>query len=367
MELIIDQVKQSNAQGRKNLERMLPAAAIQSMEHWIEPDSMESPVVVDTLLSLDEHLVAAQADQLSEKPCIINLQRLNDIRFVNKFLESANRNLPLGGYLVGSVLTSERRKEQLMAKYSRPISKIVYPFDYLIKRVWPKLPYLRRAYFALTQGRNRVLSEMETYGRLYACGFRLLDSVEADGKLYFIAEKTGEPDYNMEATYGPFIKLRRVGKNGKIVKVYKMRTMYPYSEYVQQFIYERNGAGGIGTGSKFNNDPRITTVGKFMRKYWIDELPMIYNLLRGDLKIFGVRPISKHYFSLYPADFQEYRKNFKPGLVPPVYVEIPKTLDDTVDIERRYLQRYERQPLLTDVRYLTKAFYNIFIKRVRSC
>ena len=202
---------------------------------------------------------------------------------------------------------------------------------------------------------------------MYSCGFRLLNSFEFEGKLYFAAEKVGEPEYNLEATYGPFIKLRRVGKNGKVVKVYKMRTMSPYSEYVQEFIYERNGAGGIGTGSKFNNDPRITTLGKFMRKYWIDELPMLYNLVRGDLKIFGVRPISKHYFSLYPADFQEYRKNFKPGLVPPVYVEIPKSLEDTVAIERRYLEAYQRQPILTDIKYLTKALYNIFIKRVRSC
>jgi lipopolysaccharide/colanic/teichoic acid biosynthesis glycosyltransferase len=104
-----------------------------------------------------------------------------------------------------------------------------------------------------------------------------------------------------------------------------------------------------------------------MRKYWIDELPMLYNLLRGDLKLFGVRPISKHYFSLYPTEFQEFRKNFKPGLVPPVYVEIPKTLQDTVEIERRYLKAYEHRPFLTDIQYLFKAFYNIFIKRVRSC
>ncbi len=93
---------------------------------------------------------------------------------------------------------------------------------------------------------------------------------------------------------------------------------------------------------------------------------MLYNLIRGDLKIFGVRPISQHYMSLYPKEFQEFRKKFKPGLIPPVYVEIPKTIDDVVEIERRYLQAYDRNPLGTDIRYLTRFIYNVVLKRVRS-
>ena len=294
---------------------------------------------------------------------IINLRRLNDIRYINKFLESVNRNLRPGGYFAGCVETALSRKERLMARYPRPLNKVIYAFDYLIKRVWPKLPWLRTAYFALTKGRNRVISEMESYGRLYSCGFRLTDSTESGGMLYFLAEKTGDPVYNMEATYGPIIKLRRVGKNGKMFKVFKFRTMSPYSEYIQQFIYERNGYDG---GDNFRDDTRITTLGKFMRKSWLDELPMLWNLLRGDLKLFGVRPVSAHYLSLFPEVFQEYRKKFKPGLIPPVYVEIPQTFDEIWQIEQRYLEAYEKEPLRTDLRYMGRAFYNIFIKRVRS-
>jgi len=362
MAIVIDQKDNLNTLSLNLIGKKLPAEVLGFLEKNIAPELLEEAVLLDTVFALNSSVVGG--DNVG---FIMNIHRLNDVRYINKFLESANKHLPVGGSLVGCVEISLRRKERLLAKYPAPLNKIFYTFDFMMKRVWPKLPYLRRSYFALTKGRGRVISEMETYGRLYSCGFRLLDSFEFDGKLYFAAEKTGEPDFNQEATYGPFIKLRRVGKTGKIVKVYKMRTMSPYSEYVQEFIYERNGAGGIGTGSKFNNDPRITTLGKFMRKYWIDELPMLYNLVRGDLKIFGVRPISKHYFSLYPADFQEFRKNFKPGLVPPVYVEIPKSLEDTVAIERRYLEAYQRSPLLTDIKYLTKALYNIFIKRVRSC
>jgi lipopolysaccharide/colanic/teichoic acid biosynthesis glycosyltransferase len=139
--------------------------------------------------------------------------------------------------------------------------------------------------------------------------------------------------------------------------------MYPFSEYIQALVYEFNG---LQPGGKIKEDPRVNSVGRFMRKYWVDELPMLWNWLKGDMKLIGVRPLSRHYMSLYPVEFQEYRKQFKPGLIPPVYVEIPETLEDVVAIEGRYLQAYERNPLLTDIRYFFRAFYNIAIKKVRS-
>ena len=295
--------------------------------------------------------------------CLINLARINDFRHINKFFESVNENIEQGGYFVGSVEPSHLREKRISAGIPALFKKPFLFSDFLLHRVWPKLPYLKRLYFFITKGRNRVLSEMETYGRLYSCGFKLVTSKEMDGMIHFIAQKVKSPDYNRDATYGPLIKLRRVGKGGKLLKVYKLRTMSPYSEYVQQLIYEMNG---VGDGAKFKDDPRVTAVGKFMRKYWIDELPMLFNLLRGDLKVFGVRPISPHYFSLYPQDFQEYRRKFKPGLIPPVYVEIPKTVEDTVDIERRYLQAYEKNPILTDIRYTYRAITNILFRKTRS-
>jgi len=296
---------------------------------------------------------------------IINLARINDIRHINKFFESVNESLEPGGYFAGTVEPTHLREKRKLPGIPAPFKKTYLFFDYLLNRVWPKLPWFRRFYFFLTRGRNRVVSEMETYGRLYSCGFRLVHFREMDGMLQFIARKVKAPEYNKQATYGPIIKLRRVGKNGKLVNVYKLRTMSPYSEYVQQLIYEWNGVGN-GNGAKFTDDPRITAVGRFMRRYWLDELPMLYNLARGDLKLFGVRPISPHYFSLYPQEFQEFRKKFKPGLIPPVYVEIPKTVEDAVDIERRYLEAYEKSPFRTDLQYTFKALYNIFFKRTRS-
>ena len=297
------------------------------------------------------------------KELIINLKRINDIRRINKFFEAVNEQLPLGGYYLGCVEPSVMRYRRLEKKFIKPFNYLYIIMDYLIKRVWPKLPYFKRLYFLLTNGRNRVLSEMETYGRLVSCGFQLRGSMVDDNKLFFLVQKEKTPEFNMEASYGPLIRLRRIGKKGKSIRVYKFRTMYPYSEYIQDLVYEMYG---LQEGGKLHSDPRVNRLGAFLRKYWLDELPMLFNLLRGDLKVFGVRPLSPHYLSLYPPEVQAFRKKFKPGLIPPFYVDLPKTLDEIVDSEVKYLKAYERSPLQTDVKYMFLAFRNIFLRGARS-
>jgi lipopolysaccharide/colanic/teichoic acid biosynthesis glycosyltransferase len=93
---------------------------------------------------------------------------------------------------------------------------------------------------------------------------------------------------------------------------------------------------------------------------------MLINLLRGDLKVVGVRPLSQHYFNLYSRELQEKRIKYKPGLVPPFYADLPKTLQEIMDSEMKYLEQYEQHPIITDIKYFFKAFYNIIFKRARS-
>ena len=108
----------------------------------------------------------------------------------------------------------------------------------------------------------------------------------------------------MAPSYGPIFKMRRVGFNKKTIFVYKFRTMSPYSEYLQKHIADENKFSKTG---KIKDDYRITFYGKFFRKYWIDEFPMVINLLKGQLKIVGVRPLSEHYFDKYPKYLQDLR------------------------------------------------------------
>ena len=171
------------------------------------------------------------------------------------------------------------------------------------------------------------------------------------------------PIYDANPSYGPLFAMNRIGKDGKLIKVFKFRTMYPYAEYLQEYIYEQNH---LAEGGKFAHDFRITAWGWLLRKFWLDELPMIINLFKGDIKIVGVRPLSKHYFSLYTQELQEKRKYCKPGLLPPFYVDLPKTLEEIIDSELRYLNAYEKHPFKTDVKYFARVCYTILLKKARS-
>lgn len=294
---------------------------------------------------------------------IINLKRINDILDLNSFLSAINTKLACGGHYIGCVETSEMRTRRILSKYIKPFAYLYLVGDFLFKRVFPKLPVLSKIYFALTAGRNRVMTEVEVLGRLYYCGFKVVKKRKIDKYLVFVVQKVEQKEEVFEKRYGPTLKLRRIGYKGKLINVYKMRTMHAYSEYLQQYIYEKNK---LAEGGKIHNDFRVTFFGKFMRKFWLDELPMIYNLLKGQVKLVGVRPLSEHFLSLYPEDVKELRIQAKPGLIPPFYADLPKTLEEVAASEKRYIEAYKKAPLKTDMRYLSMALKNIFIDKARS-
>lgn len=294
---------------------------------------------------------------------IINLRRINDIRRINKFFEVVNAKLEDGGIFISSAETYTLRKKRILRKFPPVLNWMYYSMDFFVKRVMPKVCCLKKIYFFVTKGNNRVISKAETLGRLYSCGFELIEEKTINGQLFFITRKIKQPAFDYNPTYGPLISLKRYGKNGKIIKVYKMRTMHAYSEYLQDYVYKQNK---LQEGGKFKNDFRITTIGRVMRKLWIDELPMFINVLKGEMKIVGVRPLSTHYFNLYDEDLKERRLKYKPGLVPPFYYDLPKSLEEIMDSERRYLDAYDKHPLLTDWKYFWKAFHNIVFKHARS-
>ncbi|MBN3034751.1 MAG: sugar transferase [Bacteroidales bacterium] len=294
---------------------------------------------------------------------IINLYRINDIRRLNKFFEAVNSKLPYQGLFIGNAETYSLRKERILRKYPPFINRIVYFFDYIFTRVFPKMPVLKKIYFFITLGKGRVLSRAETLGRLYSCGFEVVREEFIRGLLYFTVRKIKEPAFDYNPTYGPFVRLRRLGKNGRIIGVYKLRTMHAYSEYLQEYVYLKNS---LQEGGKFRDDFRVTAAGRILRKFWLDELPMLINLIKGDMKLVGVRPLSRHYLNLYPEEARKKRMRYKPGLIPPFYADMPKTLDDITASEMKYLEAYDKNPFLTDLSYFFRAVYNIIFRKARS-
>jgi Sugar transferases involved in lipopolysaccharide synthesis len=295
---------------------------------------------------------------------IINLHQVNDIRDINIFFSTINERLSYGGMFVGCFEALQQRKKRILGGKNKLLRKITYSRDFIIFRVLPKLNLTRELYFWITEGKGRALSKAEVFGRVYFSGFEIANEIQIGGLSYFIAKKAKEPLRIESAHYSFLLALERIGKNNELFKVYKIRTMYPYSAYLQGYLYQKNN---LEEGGKFQCDFRITTLGRFLRRYWLDEVPMLANLLKGNMKLVGVRPLSKQYFSLYSEELQQQRIHHKPGLLPPFYADMPKSLEEIQASEKKYLDACEKQGLFfTDLHYLATILCNIVYRKARS-
>ena len=113
---------------------------------------------------------------------------------------------------------------------------------------------------------------------------------------------------------GPAIfKQVRIGKNGKPFTMYKFRSMVKNAEDARSALMENNHHGASAVTFKLSNDPRITPIGRFIRKYSIDELPQLWNVLIGDMSLVGPRPALPQEVAQY-SDSERRRLTVKPGI-----------------------------------------------------
>jgi len=264
---------------------------------------------------------------------------------------------------MGKAHTFGTNRDWFASRFTPPLNTVFYVLSFFWHRVSPKLPWVKNIYFAVTKGRNRLVSRAGILGRLSFYGFEIVAEEDVKNRFFFIARKISAPSLDENPSYGPLVKLERHGFGGRPLTVYKFRTMYSYSEYLQKYIYTYNQ---LEKGGKFKNDFRVTGWGQFMRRTWLDELPMLYNWLKGDLQLLGVRPLSAQYLSLYPPEMKELRKQVKPGLLPPFYADMPKTFEDICESEKNYFKQYLNSPIKTQWIYFWKAVYNIMIRGARS-
>ncbi|RKY91479.1 MAG: hypothetical protein DRQ13_11385, partial [Ignavibacteriae bacterium] len=157
----------------------------------------------------------------------INLHKINDIRRINEYFMEVNKRMCDGGIFTGNFEPIKYRHDRYRNKYPFILANTLYLFDFLWKRVAPKLPIIRKIYFLLTSGQDRALSLAEGLGRLYYCGFEIIDLKVINNLCYFVAKKIGPPSTDENPSFSPVIKMKRVGKEGKPVYVYKLRTMHP--------------------------------------------------------------------------------------------------------------------------------------------
>jgi len=299
----------------------------------------------------------------ASKELILNLHPVNDFRRINEYFIEVNRVLKNGAVFISCGQTLVERRREIKQKYIKIFSYPVLFFDFIFNRVFPKLDILKGIYFSITKGKNRPISRCEILGRLYYCGFQVIATEEINNRLYFIAVKEKEPCTNPNPSYGPLYKKRAVGKNGKIINVYKFRTMHPYSEYVHDYMVKNFGYNEIG---KPANDFRVTRWGKWMRRLWLDETPQLFNVLKGEMKLVGIRPISRTFLNEFPEDIRKLRARHKPGCIPAYVSLLKQSKDGFIEAETIYLLEKEKHPVWTDIKYFSKAIYNIATNKIRS-
>jgi hypothetical protein len=317
----------------------------------------------DTIIFSTETSSYVEEVDFNDVHAIINLRRLNFTQYPNKLFRAVNTLLPESGIYIGCVETYANRKATIYRKTGKYLGQIIWLADFLVNRVIPRFWFLENLYYYFTDGQFHCVSDTEILGRLIYCGFEVVDTIHHNGLTYFIASKAGEPMKIKSPSNYPIIKLPRVGKHGRIIGIYKFRTMHPYSEFLQDYWIRKYGYNSKG---KPANDWRITRWGKYMRKLWLDELPQMINVFRGEMKLVGLRPISLARYREFPEDMQIERIKHKPGCFPP-YVALNMPDDKgNIEAERIYLRELAGHPYTTDLRYFWKAVYNIVTNKIRS-
>ena len=152
----------------------------------------------------------------------------------------------------------------------------------------------------------------------------------------------------------------RIGRNGRRFKIYKFRSMYVDAEERKKELEKQNEMQGLMF--KMENDPRITRVGKFIRKTSIDELPQFYNVLKGDMSLVGTRPPTADEFEKYNQYYRR-RISMTPGLTGMWQVSGRSEIEDFDDVVKYDLQYIDNWSLTLDIKILLRTIWVVLAGR----
>lgn len=159
---------------------------------------------------------------------------------------------------------------------------------------------------------------------------------------------------------GPVIfKQTRIGRNGRHFNIYKFRSMYPDAEARKKDLEEQNEMNGLMF--KVKDDPRITKVGRFIRRTSIDELPQFFNVLKGDMSLVGTRPPTEDEFLKY-EERHKRRLSLKPGITGMWQVSGRSNITDFEEVVRMDLEYIDNWSVWMDVRLLLQTLGVVFFQ-----
>ncbi|MGN0976328.1 MAG: sugar transferase [Gemmiger sp.] len=157
---------------------------------------------------------------------------------------------------------------------------------------------------------------------------------------------------------GPLIfKQQRVGLNGRVFNIYKLRSMYQDAEQRKKDLMAQNEMNGLMF--KITDDPRITKVGRFIRRTSIDELPQFFNVLRGDMSLVGTRPPTLDEYERYQSHHKR-RLSMKPGITGMWQVSGRSDIEDFEEVVRLDVQYIDNWSLKLDIKIILKTIGVVF-------
>ncbi len=160
---------------------------------------------------------------------------------------------------------------------------------------------------------------------------------------------------------GPvFFSQIRVGKNGRRFKIYKFRSMYIDAEERKKELESQNEMKGLMF--KMENDPRVTKVGKFIRKTSLDEFPQFWNILKGDMSLVGTRPPTEKEFEQY-NEYYRRRISMTPGLTGMWQVSGRSDIDDFDEVVKLDLEAIDNWSLALDFKILLMTIGAVFASK----
>jgi lipopolysaccharide/colanic/teichoic acid biosynthesis glycosyltransferase len=301
---------------------------------------------------------------ITRKEIHVDRHMLNTFENMNTHLAEVSKKLAPNGYYITQAVTLEDWRIYNRNKLKTPYLKFHFRlYSFLIYRVVPRVKFLNFIKSSIFKSKKVLISKAEILGRLAYSGFEIYDFRKINGSHIFITKKISAARTN-KVSEGPIFTQDRIGKKGKKIKVYKLRTMHPYSEFIHGYMLSNHGFGSTG---KIKDDFRMTKWAKIFRKYWLDELPQLLNLIKGDMKLVGLRPVSQSYFEILPSELQKIRKQFKPGCIPPyVSLDMKSTFEEVLKAEIKYMKSKKQKPFTTDFVYFFKAVFNVAFKNKRS-
>ncbi len=255
------------------------------------------------------------------------------------------------------IMDSERLHDQLVKEWIKELEQMGIIVDVNIDvfdvEVHGKKTLNRVGKYAVVTFARNIFSTRQILAK------RMLDIVGSlvGMAILGIATVFVAPAIKLESPGPVFFGQTRIGKNGRRFTFYKFRSMYKDAEARKKELMAKNEVQGLMF--KMEDDPRITKVGKFIRKTSIDELPQFWNVLRGDMSLVGTRPPTVDEFEQYEAK-HKCRLSMTPGLTGMWQISGRSDIKDFDEVVKLDMQYIDNWTILKDIEILIMTVFVVF-------